>query len=243
MASGGHTSCILLSFLVLCGAANATPGEKDPFCTQLKAKSTESPDLFFRDRNGEPKRVLDSQIAELAGRNLDFYYLVTRPKSHFASLPLRGALSIKTELGEPDAKPNVQLFNNHQKDPAKKCLVRNYDTYQAFHLDGGNDNCLRLGFHNPPGHEFPTSSAERRPSFLFPTNVVSNFLELGPPSAPVRRMSYIFNFVVLADAPPICIPYNFFTSRELSTLRTVIDDLLPDRSGNTLPRLRIPVLK
>jgi hypothetical protein len=158
------------------------------------------------------------------------------------NIPQRGAISIKIELWEPNAKENVYLFNNHIKKD-RLCGPRSLDTYEAFHEDDAISQCLRYRFHNPPGDFSTFERLDRRKLFSFKSRSLYERVFGPDDKAPIKRLSQIFNYAVPIDFSVIRIPFYFTTSREIEAIRFVLDDLLETNLNQQLSPIRVTIKK
>jgi hypothetical protein len=215
--------------------------EKDPSCAQLKRESNSNISIYLRSSTGEVKSLEPAGVGEIAGRTTPLYLLLRRSASELRSGVSHGAANVKIELSQPGGDNNlVGLFNDHQTD-ATPCSMRNFLTYQQFHLYGKADNCLRHRFHNPPGDAFSTvSPPNRRALFAFtePERNIFDWL-FSQAAYEIKRMSFILNYTTSPQHPITCIPFSVTPSSNLSAFRFSVDDLYVDAYNQRLPQRTI----
>jgi hypothetical protein len=216
--------------------ALAQPVEAENICPGLTLTQGKTAELYFKAPDGRIKPFDTAYFSELVGRRISFCYLARHSEEDDSSstAPQRGAINPKIELWQPNQTNHVLLFNNH-RDPS--CKQRNYGAYQHFHETRIEDPCLNL-FHNLPS-DFSTLQDGRRLAFVFPPLTLFDRLKGASDSAPVKRMSHIYNYVASKDLSAIRIPFHFTTSPELRALRVTIDDLLENSDGRSRERIRV----
>lgn len=230
---------LLPVLLFVCGPAAGQIADKDNICVALQVPEGKYSETYVQGVDDVIKPLGNTVLADITGRKvLGCYVSLRSPEDLPDGVAQRGAINIKFEFWQPDGDDIVYLYNNHTPFQ-RTCAARKFDTYQAFHEYGLIENCLRYGFHNLPGDFATFEREERRKAFLFPDRSLWEWFRGLDAKMPARRASIILNYAVPADFSVIRVPFYFFTSREMTAARIVVDDLLETRINQQIPRLRV----